>query len=736
MPNTHDKPMSRLTRLHLLFSGTILRKMPRSVSAFFLNNKGSSSLANRILLLQLVWAIFIYALVIATLWFATNLVVESSVRHQGQSWITKLDELGIPIYATNDPDQLKEAIRYLQNFPEVAQAQYLDETGTKVIAKYTRENILVDNFAPLSVEAIQELARTDMEHKKLLSINGENSQMRFSSPIWIKSIANDGMIDYSVNKESGEKVETIGFIDIVLDYSKITSELNRNIFYASLFIALMMIVAAFIARLMVRWALLPLSELEDPLTRLAEGETDVIVKSSGDKEIARIGIALNTTISALKERDEALRHIANHDSLTGLVNRKYFIERLEQELGRIARGGSSAALLFFDLDRFKYINDTYGHASGDRLLIQIANLLSRRMRDYDLAARFGGDEFTLLAYGVDLKSAQEIAESFISSMNEFTFHESGDALKIYFSIGITIIDDGSLTPHDYLKEADVAVRQSKARGRNCHSSFVRSKQSNIDEKSDTGWHKRFQEVLVKHQAILHYQPNFALKEQRELYYEVLLRLPGDDQQVITPGAFMPAAERFGLMSEFDSEVIRKAALVLAEQNDPQVMFFVNLSEQFLARGDIAEFLEEVINVHDIAANQLIFDLPERYVVRNIAKLKVTLAKLVKRGYRFAIDDFGAGFGSFKYIKSFPVNFLKIDGELIEHITDGSISRATVRAIVEVAVELNMQTVAKNVSDEASVTLLRELGVDFAQGNYIAAPSPQLKNNDRKAKHAF
>jgi diguanylate cyclase (GGDEF)-like protein len=418
--------------------------------------KQPRSLANRILILQLIWTAIVYVLFIAALWFTINLVIVSSVRHQGEGWISKLDELGIPIYASNDSSQMSEAIGYVRNFPEVVRAQYLDVTGKKISAEYTRKNIVIAKFNPLSDDSIANLKRTDLAQKTILFENGENSQMRISAPIWIKSISNDGMIDFSLKKKGSEKIETIGFIDIVLDYSQLSAELNRNLSYASLVIALMIFAFALIGRRMVRWALTPLSDLEEPLTRLANGETDVTVRSSGDKEIDRIGMALNTTIGALNERDESLRRMANHDGLTGLVNRKYFGEQLEKEINRISATGGSSALFFFDLDRFKYINDTYGHAAGDRLLIQIANLLTQRIRDNDLVARFGGDEFTLLAYNVNHKSAQEIAESFIQIMRDFSFYEAGDMLKIHFSIGITLIDDGAYTKNEYLKEADTA----------------------------------------------------------------------------------------------------------------------------------------------------------------------------------------------------------------------------------------------------------------------------------------
>lgn len=692
---------------------------------------GQRSLSNRILLLQFFWTAIIYLLVIVTIWFATNLIIESSVRHQGEGWVAKLDELGIPIYATNNPAQLKQAISYLRSFPEIAQAKYLDENGKEVIAEYTRKDGMISDFPQLTAEAFRKLVKSETGQKPMLFEKGGNSQMRIVAPIWVKSISSDGMIDYTLDSKSREKVETIGYIEVVLDYSKVSSELNRNIFYASMLIAVMMLAATYIMRIMVRWALMPLSELEEPLTRLANGETDITVTTSGDREIARIGTALNTTINALRERDEALRRMVDHDGLTGLVNRVYFAERLEQEVKRISRNGGSSALFFFDLDRFKNINDTYGHAAGDRLLIQVAKQLTPRIREHDVFARYGGDEFTLLAYNVDREHVREIADSFIALMREFTFFEAGDAIKIYFSIGVTLINNATLSAHEYLKEADTAVHQAKMHGRNCFSLFDRSTQSAVAE-TGVGWHELLREVLNKRQVILYYQAIAGLKEQRGVIYEVLLRLPGmeqrgeEEQKVLSPGAFLSAAERFGMMPEFDGLVIGKAAQVLEERKDLQLSLSINLSEQFFTKDDIPAFLESIVDAHHIEPNRFIFELSQSYISRNIGKLQEILAVLTLVGYRFALDDFGADFGAFNYIRKFPVHFLKIDGTLIERITTDKIAKATVRAIVEVASELHMQTIAKSVADEAAASILHELGVDYVQGNYISPPAAQLK----------
>ncbi len=728
--STFSKKAKGLTgQVRALLAGFELRDVLRTIIG--IGRSGQRSLSNRILLLQFFWTVIIYLLVIVAIWFATNLVIESSVRHQGESWVAKLDELGIPIYVTSNPDQLKQAISYLRSFPEIAQAKYLDENGKEVKAEYTRKDGMISDFPLLTDEAFHKLGKAEPGPKPMLFEKGRNSQMRVVAPIWIKSISSDGMIDYTLDSKSREKVETIGFVEIVLDYSKVSSELNRNIFYASMLIAVTMLAAVYIMRITVRWALMPLSELEEPLTRLANGETDITVTTSGDREIARIGAALNTTINALRERDEALRRMVDHDGLTGLVNRAYFAERLEQEVKRISRNGGSSALFFFDLDRFKNINDTYGHAAGDRLLIQVAKQLTPRIREHDVFARYGGDEFTLLAYNVDREHVREIADSFIALMREFTFFEAGDAIKIYFSIGITLINNATLSAHEYLKEADTAVHQAKMHGRNCFSLFDRSTQSAVAE-TGVGWHELLREVLNKRQVILYYQPIAGLKEQHEPIYEVLLRLPGmeqrrgGEQKVLSPGAFLSAAERFGMMPEFDGLVIDKAAQVLEERKDPKLSLSINLSEQFFTKDDIPAYLESIVDARHIDPSRFIFELSQSYISRNIGKLQEIIAALTLLGYRFAFDDFGADFGAFNYIRKFPVHFLKIDGALAERIATDKIAMATVRAIVEVAMELRMQTIAKNVADEACANILRDLGVDYIQGNYISPPSPQLK----------
>jgi diguanylate cyclase (GGDEF)-like protein len=422
------------------------------------------SLANRILLLQLIWMLVIYILVIAALWVAASLVIESSVRHQGENWIAKLDEQGIPLYATNNPAQLKHAVG-LQDLPEVAQVRYLDETGKKTIAEYSRKDVAIGDFPPLTDDVIKNLGRVDTKQKTLLFETNRNSQMRICAPIWIKSISGDGMFDYSLNKTPNEKIKVIGFIELVLDYSRTTSDLNHNIFFASLIIAALMLIASVVARIVVQRALRPLSELEEPLTRLANGETDITVSTAGDEEIARIGVALNTTISALKERDETLRQMADHDALTGLPNRRLLADRLKQAIVQAHRTGKTLSVCYIDLDGFKQVNDQHGHAAGDQLLVEVTGRLQETIRAGDTLARLGGDEFAVLLN--DLTGKDECFQILDRMLYAAAMPVSigSHMVTVSASIGVAFYISGSEDCDTLLRHADQAMYEAKQAGK-------------------------------------------------------------------------------------------------------------------------------------------------------------------------------------------------------------------------------------------------------------------------------
>jgi diguanylate cyclase (GGDEF)-like protein len=686
--------------------------------------RAPTSLANRVLILQIIWAVLFGVLLIGSLWLGSAKVIEGSFQRQGEGWIKKLDELATPLYASDDKEYFAETVDYLKNFPELASVQYYDETGNKLVAEYYRNTGGSGSPYRFSAKEIASLHVIDAGNKPQLFSNSDDSSVfHISAPIWIKSVVSDGMFDFSLDEPANESVNVIGILRVGLDYSRYQKDLESKVLQGSVLIILLLAVAAYIGRILIRWALRPLLQLEEPLNRLAQGETDVEVQSSGDREIAQIGKVLNSTISALRERDETLRRMANHDPLTGLINRNYFREQVEIELKRIGRDGGSSALFFIDLDRFKFINDTYGHAAGDRLLVAVSNLLKQRMREGDLVGRFGGDEFTALVHQVDRQQAREIAADLLKLMQEFQFHEAGEPLRIFFSIGISIFDNALLTAHDVFLQADAAVHEAKGRGRNRYHLYEAADDKGVAAR-DHGWHERISKVLEEQSLLLYYQPLMGLSEKAERVCEVLLRMPDDNHDVLLPAAFFPAAERFGLMAEVDRQVIRQAAQWLDSLSERGVVLSVNLSLQsFDEEQQLAEYLANIFEEYAIDTRQFMFEIDEAVAVRHSEKIRPVVERINLMGCRFSVDNFGAGYASFEYLKHTPVDCLNIDRALIEGLVQEPVNQITVRAIVEAAQLLGKKTVAKFVQDEMTLQQLKKLGVDYAQGNFLCEALP-------------
>ncbi len=722
----HNKAVDYLKRL----SGRVATLMSKKATQA--SGRAPTSLANRILILQIVWAVVFGMLVIGSLWWGSSKVIEGSFQRQGEGWIKKLDELATPLYASQDKEYFAETVDYLRNFPEISSVQYFDQSGTVPIAEYYRDTQNPPQSFQYSEQDIAGLQVTDGAIKPQLFNSSENgSVFHISAPIWIKSVVSDGMFDFSLDEPAEEIIEVIGILRVGLDYSRYQQELETNVLRGSALIILLLAVAAYIGRQLIRWALRPLLQLEEPLNKLAQGETDVEVQSSGDREIAQIGMVLNTTISALRERDETLRRMANHDSLTGLINRNYFSEQVEIELKRIGRDGGSSALFFIDLDRFKFINDTYGHAAGDRLLIAVSNLLKQRMREGDLIGRFGGDEFTALVHRVDRQQAGEVATDLLKLMQEFQFHEADEPLRIYFSIGIAVFDNALQTSHDIFLRADAAVHEAKNRGRN-RFHFYEGAEDNVVAAKDHGWHERITKMLEQQSLLLYYQPVMGLSQRAERFCEVLLRMPDGKHDVLLPAAFFPAAERFGLMAEVDRQVIRKAATWLASFSERDVVLSINLSLQSFDEGEcLEEYLAQIIEEFCLDSRQFIFELDESVAVRNSEKVRPVMEQISRLGCRFAVDNFGAGYASFEYLKHCPVDYLNIDRSLIEKLMQEPVNQITVRAIVEAAQLLGKQTIAKFVQDELTIQQLKKFGVDYAQGNFLCEAVPTAEKESPK-----
>ncbi len=444
-----------------------------------IRSKSGRSLVGRLQLLQFLWGVFVYVLAVGALWWISNSVIEGYFQKQALQWIIKLDDMGTPLYVSQDKAQLSVIKKHVSNFPEIAFVRYYRAEGGQVLGEYNANPIDRQQIPPLSQKHFDKLRTTHSLEKPYLFDNpaGLRSLVRASAPVWIKSIRADGLLGFDMESGKAEPADLIGFIEVGLDFSHYQAQLARYIALGSVVIAALLLISMLVGRLIIKRALKPLSDLQEPLAKLASGEIDVTVRNSGHQEIIAISNALNTMVTALKERDEKLRRLAYYDPLTGLANRRYFIQQLEREVADITREGDSSALLFIDLDEFKSVNDTRGHAAGDRLLVKVAAKLKKSLRKEDLIARFGGDEFVILARRLPARAAGYIARSVNKVMQDIQFIEGGQVFNIHCSIGVTLIDSDRFSPEELLAQADMACYEAKSQGRNCYQFYEPSDDS-------------------------------------------------------------------------------------------------------------------------------------------------------------------------------------------------------------------------------------------------------------------
>jgi diguanylate cyclase (GGDEF)-like protein/PAS domain S-box-containing protein len=450
-------------------------------------------------------------------------------------------------------------------------------------------------------------------------------------------------------------------------------------------------------------------------------------------------------ISERKLLEEELRWQATHDVLTKLYNRRYFEEQLTQEAERLKRSKEISALLYIDLDRFKYINDTAGHAAGDQLLVEIAGQIKQRLRHSDLLARLGGDEFAIILRNVSKSSVEGVADEYREMLDNYMFMYNGKQYKVNATIGIALIDRDSESASEILANADIACHIAKNEGRNrCHL-FVPDSDSKKVMDLDLGWSSRLHNALVQDHLILHYQPiipmahipSVLMLESEGPIYDRLLSVVPEEQQInefllrlddpvwgiVYPGAFLPTAERFNMMDKIDYWVVNAAVkkLALLQQVGYAGMITINLSGQTITNEALIEEIEELVVNSAVDPTKVIFEITETSAVSNLVSANELITRLSALGCRFALDDFGSGFSSFSHLKNLPVDFIKIDGLFVRGVASDPGDRAIVHSINDIAHSLGKKTIAEYVEDAAILRFLHESGVNYVQGHFLSPP---------------
>ena len=430
---------------------------------------------------------------------------------------------------------------------------------------------------------------------------------------------------------------------------------------------------------------------------------------------------------------QSLRFMAEHDSLTGLYNRQYIMVELERAVENAKRNNElNMALLYIDLDNFKYINDTMGHLAGDRLLMEISGIFSKRIRKGDALARLGGDEFAVLLANVEPKHAEQAADYYRDEIARYKFQNDGKQVDVGCSIGVAVLNDTVKDKEDILARADIACHMAKRAGRNRVHIYTDVDQQSIEDMYfDMGWSKRIKMAIENDQFEFAYQPIVRTAKSIVHSYEVLLRMRDTrTDELLLPNVFLSSADRFGLIEEIDCWVVENAVrrLIDIHKISPTARLSINLSAKSLNSEKVLQTIHDVLESYPVDPSCLIFEITEDVAISDITTAISFIKSLKKLGCKTALDDFGVGYSSFSYLKELPVDIVKIDGSFIRNINDDKLNYALVKSMNDICHTLGKQTVAEFVESEAISRILDEIGVDFQQGYHIGMPEFEIKTS--------
>lgn len=461
--------------------------------------------------------------------------------------------------------------------------------------------------------------------------------------------------------------------------------------------------------------------------RLAGMRQDRILRFSAslEQQVAEKTESLRLALDESKKANEMIAHMAEHDTLTGLLNRRSYQKELEKWGLYALRYQRNAALIFIDLDKFKFVNDTYGHHAGDQYLSAVSEMLRGALRSTDTVARWGGDEFAILMPETDKNAAIEVANKLLRLFNEAKFNIVGHEMSPSASIGMALFPDHDSDLGALIVYADAAMYQAKSDGGNCWRLYSSSPQEMQCVQEHIQWEGRLRRALENDQFLLFYQPLLRLADNTTPGYEALLRMEDRDGQIISPGLFMESAGRFGLALPIDYMVIRKAVRKLQSLDDQNLWISLNLSRASLEDEKLFDHIQEMVGERALRPGRLHIEITGAAAMERIGQVRDLGMKLKTLGCRLVLDDFGHGPAN-QYLQQIPVDMVKIDASLIRDLYTHKANQALVKDLTSAAHGLGIQVVAKFVEDAALIDLLRALNVDYAQGFAIGRPMESIE----------
>ena len=422
----------------------------------------------------------------------------------------------------------------------------------------------------------------------------------------------------------------------------------------------------------------------------------------------------------LQASENSLIWQAEHDGLTGLKNRHRFRQDFEQVLNNSLRFGHEGALLYFDLDEFKYVNDSSGHKTGDMLLKLVADQVQNSIRSTDILARLGGDEFALILPETDEDGAVQLAQKIQNTLSEVTLPADDYLHRTSASIGVVMFPASGDNVEELVANGDIAMYQAKEDGRSNIHLFSHSDSSREAIHHRLRWKDMLEKALKENRLALFFQPILDLKTKTISHHEALLRLIEEDGNIVSPASFIAEAERSSLINSIDFYVLRQAFKHLSQDRN-QSKLAINLSGKTINDEGLVTYISGLLETYKINPERVIFEVTETAAVSDIYVASGIMKQITSLGCKFALDDFGIGFSSFYYLKQLPVEYIKIDGAFIRNIVKNKDDQLFVKAITAVISGLGKKTVAEFVEDEQALKLLESYGVNYAQGYHIGKP---------------
>lgn len=430
-------------------------------------------------------------------------------------------------------------------------------------------------------------------------------------------------------------------------------------------------------------------------------------------------------IERVSRANKRIAHLANHDDLTGLNNRRSFEVQLEHTVAIAPRSQDVYGLMFVDLDRFKIVNDTCGHHAGDQLLIEFTYLVQTRLRQGDMFARIGGDEFAIIARADTFENIVAMAEELRLLVSNFKFQYAKQTFNVSLSIGVIPVNGVITDIETVLSDVDSACYIAKQMGRNRVHVTQENDEQIVKYRNDIASMQNIRAALAEERLVLFYQPVYEIVPNgiKMAHCEILLRIKSESGELISPEHFIPIAEKYNMMTDVDRWVVSHVLdWVVAHQDDYETpKLLINLSGMSFINDEFLTFIVDQLQTRHVDPERLAFEITETAAVDNMDKANVFIDRVRDIGCQFALDDFGSGFSTFAYLKKLPIDYLKIDGSLVKNLATDKIDREMVKAINDIGHTVGAKTIAEFVEDNDTLAQLRNMGVDYAQGYGLSKP---------------